>query len=82
MMDFNIVELILIGFVSVLGYMWRMQSVDAKKTAQDLQELQIEFAQARGRADANNRTLFGHIEELKEAVHRVEQYLMGGKRHD
>ena len=81
-MDFNVIELILIGFVSVLGYMWRQQATESKKTAEDLQALHVEFAQARGRADANNRTLFGHIEELKEAVHRVEQYLMGGKRHD
>jgi len=81
-MDFDVIELALIGFVSVLGYVWRQQSVETKKTASDLQALHVEFAQARGQADANNRTLFGHIEELKDAVHRVEQYLMGGNRND
>jgi len=80
-MDFSVMELVMIGFIAVLGYVWRVQATEIRRTSVDLNQLSIKFAEAKGRAESNNRTLFGHIEEMKEAIARIESHLIskGGK---
>ena len=80
-LDVGFIELLLIGAMGVLGYLWKSQSGDVRQTTLDLNKLSIRFAEAKGRAEANNRTLFAHIEEMKEAIARIEGHLItkGGK---
>lgn len=79
-LDIGVIELILMGAMGVLGYLWRTQASDIRQAALDLNKLSIRFAEAKGGAEATNRTLFAHIEELKEAIHRVENLLLGNGR--
>ena len=80
--DLGLIELILLGFTGILGYMWRSQSAEVRRTAQDLNELSITFAEFKGAADATNKTLFAHIEEMKDAISRIENHIIatGGKK--
>jgi hypothetical protein len=80
--DIGVIELLLIGAMGILGYLWRNQAADIQRTSLDLNKLSISFAEAKGGAEATNRTLFANIEELKEAIHRVENLLLsnGGKK--
>ena len=79
--DIGVIELILLGVMGVLGYLWRTQSADIQRTALDLNKLSIRFAEAKGGAEATNRTLFAHIEELQDAIARIESPLLskGGR---
>ena len=79
--DIGVIELILMGAMGVLGYLWRTQASDIRQAALDLNKLSIRFAEAKGGTEATNRTLFAHIEEMKEAIARIESHLIsrGGK---
>ncbi len=79
--DIGIVELILIGVMGVLSYLWKTQAADIRRSALDLNKLSIRFAEAKGGAEATNRTLFAHIEEMKDAIARIESHLIskGGR---
>ena len=81
-MDFSVVEIVLMGFIGVLGYVWRMQATEIRRTALDLNKLSIKFAEAKGGTEATNRTLFSHIEEMKDAIARIESHLItsGGRK--
>jgi hypothetical protein len=74
--DFGVIELILVIIMGLLAYLWKTQASDVRKTIRDLNELSIRFAEAKGGADATNKTLFSHIEEMKEAIARVENLLL------
>ncbi len=81
-MDFSVVEIILMGFIGVLGYVWRTQATEIRRTSLDLNKLAIRFAESKGGSEATNRTLFSHIEEMKDAIARIESHLItsgGGK---
>lgn len=69
-------ELIIFGVMAVLGWLWKTQSADIRRTAIDLNKLAIKFAETKGSSEATNKTLFGHIEEMKEAINRVENLLL------
>ncbi len=69
-------EMIIFGVMAVLGWLWKTQSADIRQTATDLNKLAIKFAEAKGSNEATNKTLFGHIEEMKEAINRVENLLL------
>jgi len=77
-MDLSMVEIVLMGFIGVLGYVWRIQASEIKQTSMDLNKLWIKFAEAKGGTEATNRTLFSHIEEMKEAIARIESHLISG----
>ena len=79
--DVGFIELLLIGAMGVLGYLWKSQSGDVRQTALDLNKLSIRFAESKGSAEATNKTLFASIEEMKEAIARIESHLIsrGGK---
>ena len=47
-----------------------------RQSTLDLNKLSIKFAEAKGAAEATNRTLFSHIEEIKEAIARMENLLL------
>ena len=83
MMDLSVVEIVLMGFIGVLGYVWRVQAGDIKQTSLDLNRLSIKFAESKGGAEATNRTLFSNIEEMKDAIARIESHLIssGGKKN-
>ena len=74
--EFGVIELILFIIMGLLAYLWKTQASDVRKTILDLNELSIRFAEAKGGADATNKTLFSHIEEMKEAIARVENLLL------
>tara|TARA_Y100001963_G_C6634296_1_gene377797 strand:+ start:251 stop:511 length:261 start_codon:yes stop_codon:yes gene_type:complete len=80
-LDFGIVEIILMGIMAVLGYLWKSQASEVRRTAIDLNKLALRFAEAKGSAEATNRTLFAHIEEMKDAIARIEGHLIskGGR---
>ena len=80
-MDVGFIELLLIGAMTVLGYLWKSQSSDIRQTAMDLNQLSIRFAESKGSAEATNKTLFASIEEMKEAIARIESHLIsiGGR---
>ncbi len=69
-------ELIIFGVMAVLGWLWKTQSADIRRTAIDLNKLAIKFAETKGSSEATNKTLFSHIEEMKEAINRVENLLL------
>lgn len=77
--DFGVIELILFIIMGLLAYLWKTQATDVRKTIHDLNKLSIRFAEAKGGAEATNKTLFSHIEEMKEAIARVENLLLTGK---
>ena len=77
--DFGVIELILFIIMGLLGYLWRQQASDVRRTIHDLNKLSIKFAETRGSSEATNKTLFAHIEEMKEAIARVENLLLTGK---
>jgi len=79
--DFGVIELILFILTGLLAYLWKTQASDVRQTILDLNRLSIRFAEAKGGAEANNKTLFSHIEEMKEAIARIENHLLAGK-HD
>ena len=70
------VELVIFGVMGVLGWLWKTQSSDIRQTATDLNKLSIKFAETKGGAEATNKTLFSHIEEMKESIQRVENLLL------
>ena len=80
-LDIGIIELLLLGAMGVLGYLWRSQATDIRQTALDLNRLSIRFAESKGGAEADKKTLFSHIEEMKEAIARIESHLIskGGR---
>ena len=80
-LDVGFIELLLIGAMGVLGYLWKSQSGDVRQAALDLNKLSIRFAEAKGSNEATNKTLFASIEEMKEAIARIESHLIsrGGK---
>ena len=81
-LNFGVIELILLGFTGILGYMWRTQSTEVRRTAFDLNKLAVRFAEFKGAAEATNKTLFAHIEEMKDAIARIENHIIatGGKK--
>ena len=80
-LDVGFIELLLLGAMGVLGYLWKSQSGDIRQTITDLNRLSIRFAEAKGGAEATNKTLFSSIEEMKEAIARIDSHLItsGGK---
>tara|TARA_Y100000310_G_scaffold336343_1_gene420588 strand:+ start:278 stop:553 length:276 start_codon:yes stop_codon:yes gene_type:complete len=74
--DFGVVELIMMLIMGVLGYLWKTQASDVRRTALDLNKLNVKFAEAKGAAESNNKTLFSHIEEIKEAIARLETIIL------
>lgn len=77
--DFGVVELVMMIVMGLLGYLWRTQASDVRQTCADLNKLSIKFAEAKGASEATNKTLFGHIEEIKNAVERMENLLLNKK---
>ena len=77
--DVSIMEIVLIGAMGVLGYLWKSQATEIKSTTHDLNDLSIRFAELHGTFQATNRTLFAHITEMKEAIARIEDHLIKGK---
>jgi len=77
--DFGVVELVMLMIMGLLGYLWRTQATDVRQTAVDLNKLSIKFAETKGASEATNKTLFAHIEEIKNAVERMENLLLNKK---
>ena len=78
--DINIIlEVILFGVMGVLGIMWRNQANGLKETEAQLHDLHVQFAEAKGTSAATNRTIFASLEEMKEAIHRIENHLLNEK---
>ena len=75
-LDFGVIELILMLGMGVFGYLWKTQAAEVRQSTLDLNKLSIKFAEAKGAAEATNRTLFSHIEEIKEAIARMENLLL------
>ena len=75
-LDFGVIELILMLGMGVFGYLWNTQAAEVRQATLDLNKLSIKFAEAKGAAEATNRTLFSHIEEIKEAIARMENLLL------
>ena len=74
--EFGVIEAILLGLWGLLGYLWRTQAGDVRQTTLDLNQLSIKFAESKGSMEATNRTLFANIDEMKEAIQRVENLLL------
>ena len=74
--DFGVVELVMMLVMGLLGYLWRTQATDVRQTSSDLNKLSIKFAEAKGASEATERTLFNNIDEMKEAIARVENLLL------
>ena len=79
MVDVSVMEIILIGAMGILGYLWKSQASDIKQTTHDLNDLSIRFAELHGTFQATNRTMFANITEMKEAIARIEDHLIKGK---
>ena len=75
-MDFGVIELVMALIMGVLGYLWKTQAGDIRQTSLDLNKLSIKFAESKGASEATNKTLFSNIEEMKEAISRVENLLL------
>ena len=75
-LDFGVIELILMLGMAVGGYLWKAQASEVRQTTLDLNKLSIKFAEAKGSAEATNKTVFAHIEEIKEAIARMENLLL------
>ena len=78
--DFGVVELILMVIMGLLAYLWKTQAHDVRQTTHDLNKLAIRFAEAKGGSEADKKTLFASIEELKEGVARIENHLLAEKK--
>ena len=77
--DINIIlEVILFGVMGVLGIMWRNQANGLKETEAQLHDLHVQFAEAKGTSAATNRTIFSSLEEMKDAIARIEDHLLKG----
>ena len=77
--DVNIIlEVILFGVMGVLGIMWRSQANGLKETEAQLHDLHVQFAEAKGTSAATNRTIFSSLEEMKDAIARIEDHLLKG----
>ena len=79
MVDVSVMEIILIGAMGILGYLWKSQASDIKQTTHDLNDLSIRCAELHGTFQATNRTMFANITEMKEAIARIEDHLIKGK---
>ena len=79
MVDVSVMEIILIGAMGILGYLWKSQASDIKQTTHELNDLSIRFAELHGTFQATNRTLCANITEMKEAIARIEDHLIKGK---
>lgn len=77
--DFGVIELVLFIIMGLLAYLWKTQASDVRQTVLDLNRLSIRFAEAKGGAEATNKTLFAQLEEMKEAISRIENHLLAGK---
>jgi len=77
--DFGVIELVLFIIMGLLAYLWKTQASDVRQTILDLNRLSIRFAEAKGGAEATNKTLFAQLEEMKEAISRIENHLLAGK---
>lgn len=77
--DLGVVELLMMVFMGLLGYLWRTQATDVKQATVDLNQLSIKFAKHEGSTLATNQTLFNNIEELRESMQRIENLLLVGK---
>ena len=78
--DLNIIlEVILFGVMGVLGIMWRNQANGLKETEAQLHDLHVQFAEAKGTSAATNRTIFSSLEEMKDAIARIEDHLLKDK---
>ena len=75
-MDFGVIELVMALIMGVLGYLWKTQAADIRRTSLDLNKLSIKFAESKGANEATNKTLFSHIEEIKASVERMENLLL------
>ena len=74
--DFGVVELVMMLVMGLLGYLWRTQATDVRQTSSDLNKFSIKFAEAKGASEATERTLLNNIDEMKEAIARVENLLL------
>ena len=79
-LEFGLIELALVAGMGIISYLWKTQASGLKEATDELNDLRVQFAEARGTASATNRTLFSHIEEMKEAISRIEKHLLAGKR--
>ena len=79
-LEFGLIELALVAGMGIISYLWKTQASGLKEATDELNDLRVQFAEARGTASATNRTLFSHIEEMKEAISRIENHLLAGKR--
>jgi len=75
-LDFGVIELVLMLGMAVFGYLWKTQASEIRQSTLDLNKLSIKFAEAKGAAESNNKTLFSHIEEIKEAIARLETIIL------
>ena len=75
-LDFGVIELVLMLGMAVFGYLWKTQAAEIRQSTLDLNKLSIKFAEAKGAAESNNKTLFSHIEEIKEAIARLETIIL------
>lgn len=81
-LDVGVVEIVMLTVMGLLGYLWKTQAADVRQTALDLNQLSIKFAEAKGSHEATNKTLFSNIEEMKEAIARIETHLITGGNRD
>ena len=77
--DFGVIELVLFIIMGLLAYLWKTQASDVRQTVLDLIRLSIRFAEAKGGAEATNKTLFAQLEEMKEAISRIENHVLAGQ---
>ena len=78
--DINIIlEVIIFGVMGVMGVLWRNQYNGLKETEAQLHDLNVQFDEMKGNSAATNRTLYASLEELKEAIHRIENHLLSDK---
>ena len=81
-LDVGVVEIVMLTVMGLLGYLWKTQAADVRQTALDLNQLSIKFAESKGSHEATNKTLFSNIEEMKEAIARIETHLITGGNRD
>ena len=81
-LDVGVVEIVMLTVMGLLGYLWKTQAADVRQTALDLNQLSIKFAESKGSHEATNKTLFSNIEEMKEAIARIETHLITGGSRD
>ena len=79
-LNFGIIELALVAAMGIISYLWKTQANGLKDAETSLNYLRVDFAEAKGTASATNRTLFAQLEEMKEAISRIENHLLAGKQ--